>query len=89
MKHSFNATVVSESYIVENFTLLVEMTDGSLLTFKLNGDISKNYNLNWKTKEELVRIVGDYNTDCRLNANINLHNAKVSRLGWDYRSRGY
>lgn len=94
--HSITAVVVSEEVICCDGKLLAEMSDGSVLQFSIykipaQRDLDSWGIFGWryKTREELVKMVGDANREHMMNTNELLRMDNIRRLGWDHAQRGY
>lgn len=94
--HSIPCTAVSQDVIYCEGKILAEMTDGTLLQFSVDRcpdsrDLA-HYGMRgfkYKTKDELIRLIGDINREVRLKNNDLLRMDKIRRLGWDHEQRGY
>ena len=93
LRHSIKTTVVSCAVVIEGTTVLVEFTDGSMKQYGLrvppkNSRVVSEWALGWKTADEIVRVVGEFNRDAAIDARNTRQVVMAQRFGWDYQQRG-
>jgi hypothetical protein len=89
-------TVVCRELVCVDYTVLAEMSDGSVFELSTPWGCPKEQDINnswggWTclTRQQLVEEARRYNSCRRQSYGAALHLDKVRRLGWDYASRGY
>lgn len=85
-------TVVSNEVIGVDYKVLALMTDNSTVELSLPWGCPQEKELRqwrWQTREQLVKLAQNYNSNRKCDVATRLHEDKVRRLGWDYARRGY
>lgn len=85
-------TVVTREFVLVDYTLMAEFTDGSVREFSVGWGKPTEADLRaWKflTLDKLRQELAWHQCNARHESNDRLHRDKVRRLGWDYATRGY
>jgi hypothetical protein len=96
MAYTNQPTPVSSVLVCVSYTVMVEMTDKTVITLSTpwgcpNEQTINHYWTGWRnnTAAELTELARDHNRNKRSACNAALHMDKVRRLGHDYAQRGY